>query len=275
LDRQSRGFLLFAAIVCDIFLGLLDYLVGHEINFSVFYLIPVFLVTSSKSRFDGLVVSLVCTGTLLADDLVAGRVFSRFWIPYWNALELFCFFVIVSVLLSSIRRYLASLEELSRTDPLTGAANSRGFRELVQLELDRSLRYKNAITIAYFDVDDFKAINDRFGHCVGDEVLARIGEVISQNIRNTDKLGRLGGDEFAILLPQTEHGSAQGFVTRLKQILTNGIRVNGCTLTFSFGVVTFETPPASVDEMIRKADDLMYSAKRGGKDSVRFETWSG
>ncbi len=275
LDHESKGFLILMAILLDVLIGLLDLLTGYEISFSIFYVLPVFLVSRSKGRSEGVLICFVCAGTWLACDLTTGPNYSHVWIPYWNALVRFCFFLTVSLLLVSMRRSAESLEEKSRTDPLTGAANLRGFLERAQTEIDRSCRHRYTITVAYLDVDNFKTINDSFGHSVGDEVLARVAELISQNIRNTDILGRLGGDEFAILFSQTEHESSQGIMIRIKEILSEEMRVKGWPVTFSLGVVTFEVPPNSVDEMIKKADDLMFLAKKSGKDMLTFATVAG
>ena len=167
---------------------------------------------------------------------------------------------------------MLSLEELSRTDALTGAANTRAFHERAQMEIDRSLRYGHAITIAYLDVDDFKAINDEFGHSKGDEVLLRIAEVTARQIRKTDLLGRLGGDEFAILFPETGPKMVSRIMNRIKDNLSQEMRTKGWPFTFSVGVATFMAPPSSVDEMIKTADNMMYVAKSRGKDTLTFTT---
>jgi diguanylate cyclase (GGDEF)-like protein len=170
---------------------------------------------------------------------------------------------------------MESLEEMSKTDPLTGAGNLRAFFERAQVEIDRSLRYGHVITIAYLDVDDFKAINDKLGHTVGDEVLTRIAELTFMKIRKTDTLGRLGGDEFAILVPQTEPEVAEVVLNRIREGLFEEMGGRGWTVTFSWGAVTFKAPPSSVDEMIRRADDLIDEAKRRGKNTWVFATFPG
>jgi diguanylate cyclase (GGDEF)-like protein len=273
LDHESKGFLILVAILLDVLIGLLDHFSGYEISFSIFYLIPVFLVSRCKGRTEGVVICCVCAGTWLAADLGAGHEYSQYWIPYWNALVRLGFFLAVCLSLVSMRCSMESLEEHSRTDPLTGAANLRGFTERAQVEIDRSLRYGHPITVAYLDVDDFKAINDNFGHSIGDEVLTRIAELTLRKIRKTDILGRLGGDEFAILFPQTEPESAKVVLKRIRENLSEEMRIRGWTVTFSGGAATFKAPPSSVDEMIKKADDLMYEAKRRGKNNWVFGTF--
>jgi diguanylate cyclase (GGDEF)-like protein len=274
LDHESKGFLILVAILLDVLIGLLDHFTGYEIAFSIFYLIPVFLVSRCKGRTEGVVICFVCAVTWLAADLGAGHEYSHFWIPYWNALVRLGFFLAVSLSLDSMRCSMESLKEMSRKDPLTGVANLRGFLEGAQAEIDRSLRYGHPITVAYFDVDDFKAINDNFGHSIGDEVLTRIAELTLRKIRKTDLLGRLGGDEFVILFPETESESAEVVLNRIRENLSEEMRLRGWTVTFSGGAVTFKAPPGSVDEMIKKADDLMYEAKRRGKNTWAFATFS-
>ncbi len=272
LEHGSKVFLIVAAILLDVLIGLLDHLTGYEISFSIFYLIPVFLVSVSKGKSEGILICLICAITWLATDLIGGHNYSQIWIPYWNALMHFSFFLVVNLLLVSIKSSMESLSDMSRTDPMTGALNMRGFVERAHTETVRALRYGHAITVAYFDVDDFKKINDKYGHSIGDEVLTRIAERTSQGIRRTDILGRLGGDEFAILFPQTEFESAEVVLKRINELLSQEMRLQGCSVTLSGGAVTFKFPPASVDEMIRKADNLMYEAKRRGKNNWAFAT---
>jgi diguanylate cyclase (GGDEF)-like protein len=270
LDHQSRGFLILMAILLDVLVGLLDHLTGYEISFSVFYLVPVVLISRCKGRIEGPVICCICAATWLVADLTSGHEYSQFWIPYWNALVRLGFFLAVSFSLRAMRCSMQSLEDMSRMDPLTGAANPRGFRERAQMEIDRALRYGHAITVAYLDVDDFKAINDNYGHGVGDQVLARIGELLSCNIRSSDMAARLGGDEFAIMFPETGTELARGIMNRIHEHLSEDMRVNGWPVTFSGGAVSFVVPPNSVEEMINKADDLMYKSKIGGKNKLTF-----
>ena len=275
LEPKPRLLLILVAMLLVVLLGLLEYLSGYELSFSVFYLIPVALMSRYGRRTDGAAMSVVSAATWLVVDLASGHEYSHHLIPYWNALVRLVFYLAVSTSLVSLRYSMESLKEMSVIDPLTGAMNVRGFRERAQTEIDRATRYGHAITIAYFDVDDFKAINDDLGHSIGDEVLTRIAELSLLKIRKTDTLGRLGGDEFAILLPQTESEAAEVVLNRIRENVSEEMRVRGCPVTLSGGAVTFKAPPISVDEMIRKADDLMYDAKRSGKDTLTFATCSG
>ena len=121
------------------------------------------------------------------------------------------------------------------------------------------------------DVDDFKLVNDRHGHSAGDRLLRNVAEAIRKDVREFDLVSRIGGDEFVILMPETGEHAARAVVRRVRRRLLEVVRAKGWPVTFSIGVVTWDAPPASVDEMLREADDLMYSAKRGGKNAVRHK----
>ena len=272
LDRESKFFVILVAILLDVLIGVLDHLTGYEISFGLFYIIPVALVSRCTGRTEGIVICLICSVTWLVADLTSGHEYSHYLIPYWNALVRLGFFVVVSLSLASMRCSMQALEDLSRTDALTGAANARAFYERAQMEIDRSLRHGRAITIAYLDLDDFKAINDRYGHTVGDQLLVKVAERTAQTIRKTDLLGRLGGDEFVILFPETGPKMISRIMGRVKDVLSQEMRTKGWLVTFSVGVATFMVPPGSVDEMIKTADDLMYMAKSRGKDTLTFAT---
>ncbi|MBV9888033.1 MAG: GGDEF domain-containing protein [Acidobacteria bacterium] len=163
---------------------------------------------------------------------------------------------------------LESEKNLSRVDFLTGIPNRRMFYQALTLEGKRSRRYGRPLTIIYTDVDNFKYLNDHYGHATGDELLKTIGMILETSIRSTDVAARLGGDEFAVLLPETDEASAGVIVAKLRQNLKNAIEPKGWPVTFSFGVVTFPIALDSMEEMIKRADEFMYQAKRGGKSAV-------
>ena len=163
---------------------------------------------------------------------------------------------------------LESEKNLSRVDFLTGIPNRRMFYQALTLEGKRSRRYGRPITLIYIDVDNFKYLNDQFGHATGDELLKTIGTTLETTVRSTDMAARLGGDEFAVLLPETDEPSAGVIVAKLRQNLEAAIGPKGWPVTFSFGVVTFPIALDSTEEMIKRADEFMYEAKRGGKSAV-------
>jgi diguanylate cyclase (GGDEF)-like protein len=156
------------------------------------------------------------------------------------------------------------------TDELTGLANRRSFRESLDTELLRAERFGNGLALIVADLDDFKDVNDRFGHQAGDEVLRAFAEVLSGRIRGIDQAARLGGEEFAILLPETDALGASALAENLRVALAEvavPVGEHEVHITASFGVAAFPESH-SADELMTAADLALYSAKRHGKDRV-------
>ena len=129
--------------------------------------------------------------------------------------------------------------------------------------------------MAYFDLDDFQAVNERFGHSIGDEVLHTVGTSVRRQIRNVDIFARLGGDEFVLLMPETGEVEAQAVISRIRQRLLTEMQNGGWPVTFSIGVVTFVKIPKAVDDMVKMADDVMLPVKMGGKNGVSYTIYEG
>jgi len=208
LEGRSNLFWTIAAIFLIAGIGLVDLLTGYEIAFSLFYLVPISLVTWFVRKHFGVVVSIVSALVWLMADIASGHSYSHPAIYYWNTTIRFSFFIIVVLLLSALRNTHYHAKELARIDNLTGAVNARYFSELVQMEIDRSQRNRQSFTVAYVDLDNFKSVNDRFGHSLGDEVLRTIVQRAKSQLRRVDVVARLGGDEFALLLPETAQDEA-------------------------------------------------------------------
>ena len=128
-------------------------------------------------------------------------------------------------------------------------------------------------TVAYIDLDHLKTINDEHGHATGDLVLKTVVDTIRKQIRNGDLLARLGGDEFAILLTDMDEADAKRIVPRLQLALLKQMKTNEWEITFSIGVLTFLTMPASADSMISLANALMYEVKTDGRNAIKYSTY--
>ena len=254
--------------------GLVDYLTGYEIAFSLFYLVPIFLLTWFAGKSLGVVASIMGAIVWLAADLASGHPYSSPAIYYWNSTIRFGFFIIVTLLLSALRKAHDQEKELARSDNLTGAVNARFFSELVQLEINRSQRYGHPFTLAYIDLDNFKSVNDQFGHSMGDQVLSVIVKHAKDHMRRTDIIARLGGDEFAFLLPETDQAAAQAAIEKIQISLLDEMRRNNWPVTFSIGVLTCINTPQTSDRLVRQADDLMYSVKNNGKNGISYSVLS-
>ncbi len=267
----SPVFMMLLCIVLVLFLGVTDYLTGEELSFSIFYLIPILFITWKVGRTAGILISIASAITWYISDTSTAH-YSHFLIPFWNSFVRLSFFLIASYLLSWIRIELNKEKELSRTDPVTEVRNSRAFFELADLEIERSRRHRHPFCFAYIDLDDFKEFNDRRGHLAGDRLLRFVADIMKDSLRKVDIIARLGGDEFALLLPETDAKTGIAAIERLRNNLLESTKVSNWPITFSIGVTTFIIPPASVDDMIKEADSLMYEAKSKGKDTIVHKT---
>jgi diguanylate cyclase (GGDEF)-like protein len=266
--KRFLGFTLIGVI------GTLDILTGYQMAFSIFYVMPISFAGWLLGRRIGILASLVSTFIWLLTDL-SGHIYANPIVPLWNTLVRLTFFCFVALLLSALKSTMEREKALARTDYLTGAGNLRFFLELLQKEIDRSLRYKHPFTVVYIDLDNFKTVNDQFGHVVGDEVLRSLVTYITIHVRKTDALARLGGDEFALLLPETDQESARIALTKLHKGLMEEMHRNKWSITFSVGVLTCNAPLLKADELVRMADEVMYSVKYGGKNAVTYSTYTG
>ncbi len=163
-------------------------------------------------------------------------------------------------------RLAAELREQAIRDPLTGLYNRRFLVETLEREIERAKRYGHPLTLIMADIDEFKAVNDRYGHLVGDAVLRRVAEALQGNVRDSDYVFRYGGEEFVIVLPETGRGADEA-VTRLRRAVA-GISVEalrGPKVSVSMGYTVCEPvqeTPATIEDLLRRADNVLYAMKR-------------
>ena len=169
---------------------------------------------------------------------------------------------------------VSRLTRQAQTDALTGIANRRSLDERLVEELGRAEKLGTCFTFVIADLDNFKLVNDRFGHQTGDAVLRAVGRVFGESVREVDLAARYGGEEFALLLPNTRVAGAQRIVERLRRAVAEiGVEGPGgepVGVTASFGVAGFPDF-ATVEELVEAADSALYQAKRTGKDRVVAE----
>ncbi len=271
LEKQSKTFLVFVGFIFIGIIGLIDYLTGNDFGFSVFYVLPILLVTWFTDQRLGFIVSFACAIAWFIADRAASQPYSFSLIPFWNSFVRLAFFVIITFLSSSLKSSLV----LAHTDHLTTAKSSRYFYELMQMETYRSQRNRHPFTIAYIDIDNFKDVNDRFGHSEGDLVLIALVSSVGKVIRKSDLIARLGGDEFAILFPETDQEAARIIFSKIKNSFAEAMQQNNWSVTISVGLLTCRVAPQTTDELIRMVDELMYLAKSDGKNAVKYSTYDG
>lgn len=270
VERWPRPAALAVAVFSIPLLGIVDYLSGPDVAFSIFYLLPLSIIGwISSDRFLPTAAGMLAAITWSAADLYSGASYGNPLIPIWNTTTRLVIFLVVVILLQNLRASFAEQRDLARTDALTGVANSRSFMEHLGDELRRAQRFKTPLSLIYVDVDDFKRVNDTHGHSAGDEVLKRVAKTLTENMRAVDTVGRLGGDEFAILMPSTEEVGASNVLTVLPDRLESGMQDLSFPVTLSAGCVTFIDPPAGVGAMLQAVDEVMYEAKKAGKNTGR------
>lgn len=166
------------------------------------------------------------------------------------------------------------LEQLVRTDPLTGAANRRHFVEQLQIEVQRARRGNAPLALLMMDMDHFKRINDTFGHAAGDEVLRNFSRVVGATLRVTDMFARLGGEEFALLLPNTgQDGTIEVAQRVLEAVRQQSIDCGNGQIryTVSIGAALLAGQGSSYDSLLKRADEALYRAKKNGRNQVQSD----
>ncbi len=155
------------------------------------------------------------------------------------------------------------LEQYASFDALTGLFNRRKFLELSTYEWNRAKRYKHHLSLMLFDLDNFKAVNDTFGHAAGDEVLKQVAHTCQRALRSTDVLGRLGGDEFVVLFPETNIHTAHTLAARLEQEVRAipFLWANQVQVGLSYGIASAHPDDANLDAMLARADGGLYAMK--------------
>ncbi|MGE3077190.1 MAG: diguanylate cyclase [Dehalococcoidia bacterium] len=213
---------------------------------------------------------------LLASFIVANVVFGRLTITANNGQAMMVnadllTMVVITAAMASLSHAVGSAwrhaelkaRTLAETDPLTGIANRRFFLE----RLEETSQDENAsFALLMLDLDDFKRINDEYGHMRGDDVLAQVAFLLSQNIRGNDEVARYGGEEFVIAMPETSLTEATAMADRLRALI-----FAATPASISIGCAVREAGE-SFDSVLKRADDLLLSAKRTGKNAVRSST---
>jgi diguanylate cyclase (GGDEF)-like protein len=273
-QSKPRLSVIIVGVVLITVIWVLDYFTTYEVSFSIFYLLPIAYVTWYYNRLAGLVFAALGAVAWMYADILSGHVYSNNFFLYWNAAVRLGFFLIVTITLSKLKAAYGEEQMMARTDSLTGLLNMRSFEALAEQEIERSRRNFKPLTVVYIDCDNFKSVNDNFGHNTGSALLQEIAGLLKASIRPTDLVARFGGDEFVILLTEADHEIASRVISRLRDKLAEAFQARKYTITFSMGSSTFSHPPSSVEEMIKHSDDLMYDVKKHGKDNIKEEVVS-
>lgn len=178
----------------------------------------------------------------------------------------------IKSLQDELREKHVRLENLTRTDELTGLCNRRFFMEQLRQEFSRCHRYQSAMAFAMVDIDHFKSVNDTYGHLAGDKALVSVAQMLAKSLRGQDTMGRYGGEEFGILMPETDAEGAQICMERCRRAIEStavALEQTNLKITVSIGVVCMPLPGVErLEGMIALADEALYQAKDGGRNRV-------
>lgn len=260
-----------AAVIAVVFV--LDRYTAPYFSFTPLYLLPIAAAAWVWGARPAVAAAVVSACAHFASHLWS-RVPAAGWLPIaWDSLALLAMFLLFVWFVSWLHESVATALREARIDTLTGVAQRGIFLERGRWELARAARYSRPLTIAYVDVDRFKAVNDRFGHEAGDRVLAAVGSLLQTGVRAFDVVGRLGGDEFALLLPETGAPEAGVLLQRLRAKLGAVVAPDGKPLAFSIGAITaLDATDITLEALIARADALMYAVKRAGGSGLRQDT---
>jgi diguanylate cyclase (GGDEF)-like protein len=271
IKKLNKYFILLGSVLVILILGNIDYITGYEISFSIFYLIPISItVLLANFRF-AVIISILSAISWYFADIHSGHTYTNTLIPIWNTIMRFSYFILHSFFFSRFVKLYKRTKLDSLTDSLTRSINAQFFYELFERELKRAERINHPFTLVYLDLDNFKLMNDTYGHPAGDSLLKKFSQLIQRNIRPYDIVARMGGDEFALLFPESNYKVAAKIINRIKENFNNEMINNNWPVTVSIGAITFKKFNIPIKEMIKQVDDLMYSVKRKGKNNIEHK----
>ena len=190
-------------------------------------------------------------------------------VAFWNALILSALYISAMFIIIELKHLYERERNFSRIDPLTKVANRRALFESASQAKRLAERNRIPLSISFLDVDNFKQLNDRFGHDAGDHVLVLAAATIARILRPSDVVARIGGDEFAVLLPGATQDDATAVMHRVEQDLQHAMQEHRWPVTFSIGMSSFVSPFGSVEEMLSAADQAMYVGKRKRRNTAK------
>ena len=268
IKKPNKYIVLLISILTVAILGITDYISGFEMSFSIFYLLPIsFTILLSDFKL-GIIISLLSAFSWYLADISSGHIYNSLFTPIWNSVMRFGYFMIHTYFFSQFIKLYEKTKINSLTDSLTGIANTRYFMEFFEREIKKAKRTNLTFTLLYIDLDNFKFINDTYGHQVGDSLLKMIAKTVNGSIRPSDIFARLGGDEFAILLPESDYSESNNLIKRIKKTIETELKKNNWPITVSIGAITYKNFENTISEMIKQADDFMYKVKKDGKNNI-------
>jgi len=266
VSLRERLVLMVGGTTWIVLTGVLDYVTGVEIRLLPLYLLPICLIGWRLGYVSTLASSWLSAIVWFVANFLGGMSYSGPALWTWNTIMQGVAFSIVGALMVFARRSYWLADERTRTDGLTNLLNGRAFADDAARLMSLCERHKRPVTVAYLDLDDFKQVNDRFGHARGDQVLAIVARVLYSAARDTDLVARIGGDEFALLLAETDETGAGVVLERVRTSMAAAFAHEPGGVTVSVGAIVSTGHHPAVDTLLREADTLLYQAKGAGKN---------
>ncbi len=261
-------FVLFVAI------AVLDYVTPPELNLTFLYVFVIIIACWNVSLGWGLAYALLSfLMQIVAFYPIQNPAITTFYFAVILGNRLFTFLLAVG-LTFPLRKLYEREQATARVDFLTGVPNRKAFFDMLAIELARNRRTGIPFSVAYLDLDNFKLVNDEFGHNKGDALLRAAADIVRGALRTTDVMARIGGDEFAILLPDADQAVAVHCLERVKDALDACMASHQWKVTVSIGLGTFNRPGCDEDGIMTACDSLMYRIKHGGKSAIAAEVFA-
>lgn len=267
--RQNiKHLILTLSILAVILISFMSYYTG-DFSLEVVYALVILLSSWYAGRLQGLIVTILSgVGIVLSYYFFNVQSLAMHYVNM--GLEIVVL-TTICILTSALREHHLKAEYMASYDSLTGVSNRNSFFLLAQQILHEASRHKRPFTVAFFDLDNFKQVNDRKGHLEGDKALKLVADAIRSNLRQADIVARFGGDEFVVLLPETDHSVADSVLRKLQSKLLDAMKENNWPITFSIGAVTCKSFHFTIDELLHLADSYLYSVKSLSKNDIRIE----
>ena len=255
------------AIVLTVAAIALDWLTPVELEAYIAYVLAAVHIAWTNERRISIAVVVIFALSITLEAYGRDYVYSSSAVPILNLANKLASLAVLTWFVTFARDNYDEALRTGRTDPLTRLANRRAFVDRLSVELERLRDRERPLALAYVDLDGFKAVNDRLGHAVGDEVLIVTAETIHAHLRPIDLAARLGGDEFAIIFAEEKLDGAREHLSRIRAALHDRMTMRGWAITFSVGVVQ-AAPGDTIERLVDHADRVMLTAKTAGKDRI-------
>jgi diguanylate cyclase (GGDEF)-like protein len=254
-------------------IGILDYVTGTEISFSIFYLIPVALFTWHNDKAAGYFASVVSALTWFMVEYTSKDSYVQEWIIFWNAGVRLLFFLLATHLLLEIKMRHERENSLMRIDEVTGARNTLFFKEELRNVIKLAARHQHSTVLTRLNLNNFDALNNTLGQSEGNRILQTVVMALTLSVRSTDIVGRMSGNEYAVVLPLTDLAGAKKAFSMLQNKINNVFEDKGWPIQWSIGVAVFPDAPANYMDALRNAESVLKQAQQEDAGHVAYEVF--